>query len=180
MSKNLFMVLLGCKPEGRFIEQHDIYFGIAEELSELKTQMDAFWPEARGKLHIDAWKKVTNVEGYNIIVKPRDRKFKQIEKLFFVNLGGYRENDFEEYHFKQLIVAETLQQASDLAKKTRFFMDHISPHIDDKYGLDVDDIFDIEEILVPSLRAQYQLEIIPADSQPEDELIIGYLKFAEL
>ncbi|SJN45390.1 hypothetical protein FM107_13615 [Sphingobacterium sp. JB170] len=175
------MVLLGCKPEGRFIEQHDIYFGIAEELPELKNDMIEYWPQARGKLHIDAWKKITYVEGYTILVRPRNDAAEQRNKLFFVNLGGYRENDFEEYHFKQLVVAESLELASRLAKKTRFFIDHISPHIDDKYGLDVDDIFDVEDIISPSLRAQYSLEIVPIDSNLalEDTPNIGYLKFSD-
>lgn len=46
------MVLLGCTPKGRTTEQHDVFFGIAENLSELTSQMNKFWPEAKGKLHI--------------------------------------------------------------------------------------------------------------------------------
>lgn len=176
------MILLGCKPEGRFIEQHDIYFGIADELPELKHEMVEFWPQANGKLHIDAWKKITCVEGYAIVVRPRNNVAEQRNKLFFVNLGGYRENDFEEYHFKQLVVAESLEEASRLAKKTHFFREHISPHIDDKYGLDVDDIFDVEDIIAPSLRAKYSLDILPIDGNLalEDSPNIGYLKFSDL
>ena len=45
---NLFMVLLGCKPPGRHIEQHDIFFGIAKSLSDLKADMQAFWPDSVG------------------------------------------------------------------------------------------------------------------------------------
>ncbi|NQD69851.1 DUF1543 domain-containing protein [Sphingobacterium shayense] len=180
MSKDLFMVLLGCKPEGRFTEQHDIYFGIANELPELKNEMIEFWPEARGKLHVDAWKRVTHVEGYQITVVPRDHVLEQTKKLFFVNLGGYREHDFEEYHFKQLIAADTLQEASKLAKQTTFFANHISPHIDDKYGLDVDDVYDVEDILDPLFRTQYKLNVLPVEQQIVDHPIIGYLKFSDL
>lgn len=52
----LFMVLIGCKPEGRHTEQHDIFFGIGSELRDLIPDMLAFWPEANGKLHIDGWR----------------------------------------------------------------------------------------------------------------------------
>jgi hypothetical protein len=27
------------------------------------------------------------------------------EQLFFINLGGYKENEFEEYHYKMITVA---------------------------------------------------------------------------
>ena len=45
----LFMVLIGCKPNGRHTEQHDIFFGIANELRELIPQFNSFWPEAEKK-----------------------------------------------------------------------------------------------------------------------------------
>jgi hypothetical protein len=46
----LFMLLLGCKPLGRNTEQHDIFFGIADSLPELKPEILNFWPEAQGKI----------------------------------------------------------------------------------------------------------------------------------
>jgi antitoxin component YwqK of YwqJK toxin-antitoxin module len=49
----LFMVLLGCTPSGRLTEQHDIFFGIANFLKELIPEMQAFWPEANGKIHVE-------------------------------------------------------------------------------------------------------------------------------
>lgn len=52
---NLHMVMLGCTPKGRFTEQHDIFFGIGSNLKELVPDMKDFWPEAKGRIHIDAW-----------------------------------------------------------------------------------------------------------------------------
>lgn len=43
----LYMVILGCKPKGRFTEQHDIFFGIGNSLKNLIPQMNFFWPEAQ-------------------------------------------------------------------------------------------------------------------------------------
>ena len=60
----LFMVLLGCIPKGRVTEQHDVFFGIAENMRELIPQMNRFWPEANGKLHIDVWREITTVDGF--------------------------------------------------------------------------------------------------------------------
>lgn len=50
----LYMLMLGCKPKGRFTEQHDIFFGIGNSLKDLIPQMKIFWPEAKGQIHIDA------------------------------------------------------------------------------------------------------------------------------
>ena len=52
----LFMLLLGCKPPGRHVEQHDVFFGIAGSLDELIPEIKAFWPET-DKIHIDVQKR---------------------------------------------------------------------------------------------------------------------------
>ncbi len=62
----LYMVMLGCRPEGRCTEQHDIFFGIGKSLKELLPDMKNFWPEAKGRIHIDAWREVTQVDNYKI------------------------------------------------------------------------------------------------------------------
>lgn len=68
MKKNLYMLLLGCKPHDRYTEQHDVFFGIGESLQDLIPSIIAFWPEAEGKIHIDAWRHVAVVDGYQITV----------------------------------------------------------------------------------------------------------------
>jgi len=65
------MVLAGCKPKGRFTEQHDIFFGIANSLKELVPNLNDFWPEAKRNLHIDAWRQVTSIAGYTIEIIPK-------------------------------------------------------------------------------------------------------------
>jgi hypothetical protein len=35
-----------------------------------------------------------------------------LNHLFFINLGGYKENEFEEYHYKILTVAQSMGLAS--------------------------------------------------------------------
>jgi len=62
----LFMLLIGCTPEGRNIEQHDIFFGIGNSVKDLIPDVISFWPEAKGKLHFDAWREVTNVNGFRV------------------------------------------------------------------------------------------------------------------
>jgi len=184
MEKRLYMLLLGCKPHSRFTEQHDVFFGIGESLQDLIPSIIAFWPEAEGKIHIDAWRTVSNVNGYSIQIIPAN-DIQNIEKkdnrLFFLNLGGYKENDFEEYHYKMLVVAPDKATAISKAKQTAFFKHNASPHIDDKYGVDVDDIYEIDEILPASFKENYHIRIressIPTQ---EDTIHPEYIKLNRL
>lgn len=184
-AKNLHMIMLGCTPKGRLTEQHDIFFGIGESLKELVPEMKAFWPEAKGKIHIDAWQKITQVDGYTIEVVSKETETATSEKLFFLNLGGYKEGEFEEYHYKALVVAKTKGEAIKKAKKTTFykhcgFKGGGESHIDDKYGVDVDDIHKIEDILPEKCKAQFRLKITPTNTTFEDEKHIGYVKISKL
>lgn len=182
----LYMILLGCKPIGRITEQHDIYFGIGNSLKNLVSQIKPFWPEAKGQLHIDAWRKVTVVDNYAIEIIAKDTAENTAsEKLFFINLGGYKDNVFEEYHYKMLTVAESLGLASKNAKASTFFKQcgfkGAISHIDEKYGIDVDDIYTISDVLDKQFKEQYSLKIRKSESAlKEDDLHIGYLKLNKI
>lgn len=182
----LYMIMLGCKPLGRLTEQHDIFFGIGNSLKELVPEMKNFWPEAKGQIHIDAWREVTTVDNFSIQVIPKaDTNNLTTEKLFFINLGGYKENEFEEYHYKILAIAESLGLASKSAKKSTFYkhcgFKGATSHIDDKYGIDVDDIYSVDEILALNLKEKYSLKIAKTGTIPENDILhIGYLKLDKI
>ncbi|AWI27320.1 DUF1543 domain-containing protein [Flavobacterium pallidum] len=177
------MVMLGATPPGRFTEQHDIFFGIGDSLKELVPHMKDFWPEALGKIHIDAWREVRYTDGYAITVVQKQQT-KDEKNLFFINLGGYRENEFEEYHYKVLAVAGTLAEASKKSKQTAFYKHFgfkgAESHIDDKFGIDVDDIYKVEDMLPEVFRTQYSLKLTETDATATDELHIGYVKIEKL
>ncbi|MFY8067031.1 MAG: DUF1543 domain-containing protein [Flavobacterium sp.] len=181
---NLHMIMLGCTPKGRFTEQHDIFFGIGTGLKDLVPDMNAFWPEANGRIHIDAWQKITTVNGFSIEVVSKETPFTQEEQLFFLNLGGYKEGEFEEYHYKVIVVAKTKAKAIKKAKQTTFYKHYgfkgAESHIDDKYGIDVDDIHNIEDILSEKFKLQYRLKITKTNATSEDEKHIGYLKIDKI
>ena len=182
----LYMVMLGCTPEGRYTEQHDIFFGIGKTLKELIPQMKAFWPEAKGKIHIDAWREVTLVDDFSIeIVDKKSTSEPTLENLFFINLGGYKENEFEEYHYKILTVAENLSTASKKAKATTFYKHYgfrgATSHIDDKYGIDVDDIYNVADILSEHYKENYSLKITKVETFFETDILNnGYLKIDKI
>lgn len=175
------MIMLGCRPKGRLTEQHDIFFGIGNTLQELIPYIKKYWPEAKGKIHIDAWQKITYIEGFLIEVVEKCIPIKNNENLFFINLGGYKENEFEEYHYKVLTVAKNKATAIKNSKKTAFFKHcgfegNGASHIDEKYGIDIDDIYRIDDVLSEAFKSKFQLKITKTDNGNEDKKQIGYLK----
>jgi hypothetical protein len=183
-AQKLFFLILGCRPAGRNTEQHDAFFGIGASLTDLLPQMKAAWPGA-GTIHIDSWREVTAVDGYTIKIMSKDTApGSGIVKLFFLNLGGYKPNDMEEYHYKLITVAADKGVAVASAKKTGFYLHTgfkgATSHIDDKYGVDVDDIHEIADILPGALKEQFAIVIEKATAETEDELHIGYVKLSSL
>jgi hypothetical protein len=83
------MILLGCKPPGRNIEQHDLFFGIGRILSDIKNDILDFWKEANGKIHIDAWRAVQWVDGFKIEVVNRETARSTYDKKLFFNVLCY-------------------------------------------------------------------------------------------
>mgnify|MGYP002662407299 FL=1 len=84
-----------------------------------------------------------------------------------------------------LVVAKTKSEAIKKAKKTTFFQ-HVGfkgggeTHIDDKYGVDVDDIHKIDDILDVQYKLNYQLKITKTDTLSTDEKHIGYIALTKL
>ena len=113
--------LIGCTPEGRNIEQHDIFFGIGNSVKDIIPDVINFWPEAKGKLHVDAWREVTNVNGFGVEVVPH-QTINNPAKLFFINLGGYKQNEFEEFHYKMIVAGADKGEAADVMTPRRAFL----------------------------------------------------------
>ncbi|WP_114938625.1 DUF1543 domain-containing protein [Mucilaginibacter endophyticus] len=184
----LFMILLGSKAPGRTVEQHDFFFGIATSLKELVPAMRDFWPEAGSSLHIDGWREVTGVDGYKISIAAKGTHLEFTKKLFFVNLGGYREGILEEQHYTLLTIRDDRKEAMKTATVTSFFKQQsiqtikaASAHIDEKYGIDVDEIYRIEDVLSPALKAAYTLVITKQEGPATvDQVHLGYLKLNQL
>lgn len=184
MSVNkLYFLLLGCKPKGRHIEQHDVFVTIAKSLEEVIKQIPDFWPDA-GTIHIDAWRAVTHLDGYKITIAKKGSALPNEYRVFFLNLGGYKPDEFEEYHYKLLAVADKKSAAIQAAKQTAFYkhtgFKGAASHIDDKYGIDIDDIYAIDEMLPKKMKAAFQLKLTPVKKSQPDQWHIGYLKLSTI
>ena len=183
----LYMLLLGCKPRGRNTEQHDVFFGVGDDLMDLLPGIFDFWPEAKRKIHLDAWREVTVVDGFGVRVVPRNDIADPLPdpaKLFFLNLGGYKQGEFEEFHYKMLTAGKNKAEAIQKAKDTVFFkhtgFKGANAHIDEKYGVDVDDVYEIEDILPDELKKNYRISLSPLTNIVEDELHLGYVNLEKI
>jgi len=189
----LFMVQLGGRPKGRLIEQHDMFFGVANQVSELIEDINHHWPEVKNKWHIDSYRAITKVGNHSIkLVESATSDGNNGLKLFFINLGGYQQGSFEEFHYKLLIVAATQADAVKQAKQSAFykeftFKDKDSPfdaasHIDDKFAVDIDDIYNVNDLIS---NVQILIEPIAYDSHAlantdDDKEYVGYLSIKNL
>ena len=189
----LFMVQLGGRPKGRLIEQHDIFFGIANQVSELVDDINQHWPEVKNKWHIDSYRAISKVDNYAIKLVESSSQAESANdlKLFFINLGGYQRGSFEEFHYKLLIVAATQADAIKQAKQSEFYKaftykDKESPfnaasHIDDKFEVDIDDIYNVNDLIS---NVRLLIEPITNESHElvnaDDKEYVGYLSIKNL
>ena len=135
----------------------------------------------RDKVHIDAWTQVRYVDGYRVTI--REGSVPQTEdslKLFFINLGGYRENEFEEHHRKLFMVAPKISEVFERIMALDFMKEY-SPdalgiaggaHLDDQHRItmEADDVVSVSE----AIGEGYTLVLEPVDSHPADVLNVGY------
>lgn len=181
---NLYYIILGATPKGRNIEQHDVFFGIADQLKNLVPDIKYFWKEAEDKIHVDGYQKVEFVDGYKIRIVEKTSEVQE-NKLFFVNLGGYKRGFFAEFHEQHLMVGSSLGEVIKRVKKTEFYktmgFENAVSHVDDKHGVDVDDIFDVNDILPQKMKDQYSIIVEKTDEEvKENEFEVGYFKLNKL
>ena len=182
----LYLLLLGAEVPGRVVEQHDYLFGIAENLADLVGDVRAFWPEAGASLHLDGWREVTKVDEFALrVVSHADQKTASHRKLFFLNLGGYTSGKLEEQHYTMLTIQENRLKAVQHAKNNLFFKTNslkgiATAHIDEKYGVDIDSVHHIEDLLSPDLKAKFRILFEDGAHLPEDKIHLGYFKLDKI
>ena len=129
------------------------------------------------------WREVTIVDNFSVEIVSKNSIDSNNNNLYFLNLGGYKPGEFEEYHYKMLSVTSTLAKSIKASKKTIFFKHYgfegkgAESHIDDKYGIDVNDFHKVNDLLNEETKSKYQIKITTlSELKKEDELHIGYLK----
>jgi len=180
----LFYMILGATPKGRNIEQHDVFFGIAEDLKELVPDIKEFWEEAGGKIHLDAYQEVKFADGFEVKIVEKGEEISE-NQLYFINLGGYKKGYFEEFHEQHLMVGTSMAEIVKKAKQTEFYktmgFEGAVSHIDDKHGVDIDDIFNVNDILPEKMKEKYSIILTKSDEENQENIMgLGYLKIDKI
>ena len=180
----LFYIILGATPIGRNTEQHDVFFGVAATLKDLIPAIKKFWPEAKGKIHIDGYQELKFVDGFEVKIVEKNSEIDE-QQLFFINLGGYEPGKFEELHQKYMMVGKSMAEIIRRVKKTDFYktmgFKNAESHIDDKYGVDIDDIFKVSDILPREMKEKYSILLEKSDVKNQDNYtFIGYMALSKL
>lgn len=113
---NLYMFYIGGNAGKSNIEVHDIQFVVANEPQDAWPALREAWFGDRDKIHIDGYSRITWVDGYSVTLSAEPPQTGQ--RLFFVNVGGYRPDTLAELHEFDLFVAEDAQQAKKKALAT--------------------------------------------------------------
>ena len=122
MNSSLFIVVLGGRSLKSNIEIHDVRWVIGDSIEDTFPELREQWIGEIKGLHIDSYKCIKYVDGYEIIISKSNKdniNFLKTEDLtlWFVNLGGYHPKKMYEEHEFNLIVAQKAIEAKRKAKK---------------------------------------------------------------
>ena len=113
---NLYLVVLGGKVPGGHVEMHDVRWVIGKTIESTLPQLKSEWIGSLKGLHVDSYKLIKFVDGYQVTLEDEHIPYKITDnKLWFVNMGGYKQNDMLEHHHFELVVAPSAQKAKQKA-----------------------------------------------------------------
>ena len=125
----LFAIYVGGELAGANIELHDMRFVVAPSILKSHDALRAQWWGVPNSLHIDCWAELDHADGYD--VELRTEPFMGVEKLYYVNLGGFDPTEFSEKHKNVFVVADTPAEAKARALKSDNGLEML--HRDDMY-----------------------------------------------
>ena len=122
MDLSLFIVVLGGRSLKSNIEIHDVRWVIGESIEDTFPMLRKQWLGKISGLHIDSYKCIKYVDGYEIVISKSNKNIlispkTEDLKLWFVNLGGYNPRKMYEEHEFNIIVAKKAIEAKKKAKK---------------------------------------------------------------
>ena len=173
----LFLVVLGGRAGRSHIELHDVRFVVGRCIDETLPELRHQWFGLRQGLHLDAWMAVHAIDGWRVRVVQQSAAESPSapgpERLWFVNLGGYRADALAELHHFGLVVARSAQAAQAAAKR-QWLKGALQQHKDDLTA--VDDCLALEQLeLLGGERWVVRLEPHPeAHNQPQVPDWFGY------
>ena len=173
MNLSLFIVVLGGRSLKSNIEIHDVRWVIGESLEDTFPELRKQWLGKLSGLHIDSYKCIKYVDGYEIVVSKYDKDTLNHSReedltLWFVNLGGYNPKKMYEEHEFMLIVAKKAMDAKKIAKKnweSNLRIKHNDDYSDIKSFEQFDGFHPIKKI------NDWEIKLIPDPQERSEKLV---------
>jgi len=160
----LYAVVLGGRAAKSNTELHDVVFAVGSTIEDCYFQLLDKWFGLPEKMHIDSYMELDVVDGYEISLQEKANLNKE-KKLFFINLGAYKEGDFMEHHANTFLVGRLATEIKKRAK-TKLLNGYDEVHKDDLY--EVDDMIAIEEM------EGYHVHLLPTQKPENLKPVNGY------
>ena len=185
MNLSLFIVVLGGRSVKSNVEIHDVRWVIGETLEDTFPELREQWLGKTSGLHIDSYKCIKYVDGYEIVISKYDKNTLNSPRekdltLWFVNLGGYNPKKMYEEHEFSLIVAKKALDAKKIAKRN-WESNFKIKHNDDYAGIESFEEFDgfhpIKKI------KNWEIKLLSDPEERSDKLIpdwYGYMRIDNL
>lgn len=176
--KKLFAVYLGGRADRCNIELHDVVFVVGASIEETYPLLAKKWFGNLQGFHIDSYVELQNIDGYKIELKQSHSKDGSLKKLYFINLGAYKPEEFTEYHQSSFYVADSAPDAVRRAKSELcqglqtihkddvVVLDRVSNPVD----FDVDDVLELREV------DSYSIYLSPTKSVERKTPVSAYIK----
>jgi len=152
--QKLFAVYLGGRAPRANTELHDMVFAVGARIEDTYTQLLEKWFGEPKGLHIDSWLELDVVDGWRVKLS-KTPSFAPA-KLYFVNLGAYRDGEFTELHATGFYVATSPADAKKRAKAA-LLKGAQTVHKDDLHNVDdcigIDTISDLHITLTKTSEA---------------------------
>lgn len=139
---HLFIVYIGGSHKQSLIELHDMRFVIGNSIEDTYNLLRQSWWGIPKSLHIDAWGCLNYADGHQISISEQPPE-EGARKLYFLNLGGYDNQEFTELHKNLFVVATDPKEARQKALK--YVREWRSPHKDFMY--EVDSVLDLNRAI---------------------------------
>jgi len=172
MNFSLFIVVLGGRSLKSNVEIHDVRWVIGESLEDTFPELRKQWLGKIGGLHIDSYKCIKYIDGYEIVISKSNKdnlsspKTKDLT-LWFVNLGGYNPKKMYEEHDFNLIVSK---KATEAKKKAKINWETTlrNKHNDDCSGINyLEKVDDLHPIKIEN----WEINLIPDPEERSEKLI---------
>lgn len=145
------------------IELHDVRFSVGETPQACYADLRRQWWGDPKSLHLDCWSAVEQADGYDIKLTKAGTP-QGDNRLFFLNLGGYRREEFGELHRNVLLVAADAKTATLKALR----------QIKGWSLLHKDNVFDVEKTIdVSAGMAEYGYSFVLTEATEETPFVFN-------